>query len=140
MGSKVINKDITNGEKSNVFYDTFDKVVTIYPNVRKEIWEEASTIALYDTDSEIGLFKQSDIIIVYDNDTRKPSIVTERIFKNNYSWREWHQLRKYFRVMSKTITQELGFNIRVSYERDFIDYIHYKEEWWQWALKRSKQS
>ncbi len=139
MGAKFMSEDITNKDKSNVFYDTFAEVVKIYPNVRKEVWEEAATIALYDTDAEIGLFKQSDIIIVYDTETFLPSIVTERIFKRNYSFWEWRRLRKYFKVMCRTITQELGFNIRVSYERDFIDYIHYKEEWWQWALKRSKQ-
>ena len=132
--------DITNRVQDNVFFDTFEETVAFYRDTKKEIWEENLTISLIDTGPDVGLFDKSDIIVVYDKDTHMPMIVTERIFKSNYTTREWWKLRRYFRHKMAIIKQELGFNIRVSYDKGFIDYIHYKEEWWQWAIKQKQGS
>lgn len=136
---KMMDADITGSHRDNVFYDTFKETVTFYADTQMEIWEEAATITLIDTDAETGLFDKSDIIIVYDKDTYKPSIVTERIYKRNYTGRQWSRLVRYLRYKTKIITQELGFNIRISFDKDYVDYVHYKEEWWQWALKNANK-
>ena len=126
---------------SNVFYDTFSEVKNYYTDkCTVETWEETCTISLSNTPSDIGLFDKSDIIIVYDLETHLPTIITERIFKRNYDWRGWRGINKVLKTKMKYIKAEHGFNIRVSFERDFIDYIHYKEEWWQWALKNLPHS
>lgn len=138
--SKLIDENIEGKVKSNIFYDSFKETTTFYKDTRMEIWEEAATISLFDTDAETGLFSKSDIIVVYDKETCNPSIVTERIYKKNYSRIEWFKMKRYLRSKLSIIKQELGYNIRVSYNRDYIDYVHYKEEWWQWAKKHSKQS
>ena len=126
-------------DKSNIFYDTFAEILKYYKDTSMEVWEETCTIALSNTDAHVGLFDKSDIIAVYDLKTHLPTIVTERIYKKNYTGREWRKMRRYLRHKTGIIKQELGFNIRVSYSRDYIDYVHYKEEWWQWALKNVKQ-
>lgn len=135
---RLMEEDITGKVKSNVFYDTFKETVEFYKDIRMEVWEESYTITLINTGIDIGLFNKSDIIIVYDAETFLPSIVTERIFKKNYSRREWWQVRKYLKYKTNIIKQELGFNVRISFANDYIDYVHYKEEWWQWALKRQQ--
>lgn len=127
-------------ELSNIFYDTFSEVVTMYDNTNMEVWEETCTISLANTLSNVGLFDKSDIIVAYDLDTHLPTIVTERIYRRNYTFKEWYRMRRYLKEKLKVIKQELGFNIRVSYSKDYIDYVHYKEEWWQWALKHPKES
>lgn len=136
---KLMDEDISGKTRSNVFYDSFKETVTFYGDQEMEVWEEAATVSLINTDSTVGLFDLSDIIIVYDSETGAPSIVTERVYKKNYSFFEWGKLKRYMRNKTKIITQELGFNVRVSYSRDYIDYVHYKEEWWQWALRMQKE-
>ena len=125
--------------QSNVFYDTFDEMFDIYTECKKEIWEETKTVTLYDAPYTVGLFPKSDIIIVYDNDTLKPTIVTERLYRKDYTFVRWLKLKSYLRHKTKLIKQELGYNVRISYAKDYIDYVHYKEEWWQWALKQKQQ-
>lgn len=130
--------DITGKVQSNVFYDSFEETVAFYEDIKKEIWEENLTITLIDTTETVGLFDKSDIIIVYDKETHDPMIVTERVYKKNYSKRAWFKLKRYLKYKISIIKQELGFNVRISFDRDFVDYIHYKEEWWQWALKQKE--
>lgn len=132
-----MSKDVR-AVQSNVFFDTFDEMMHIYENCAKEIWEETKTVSLFNTPADVGLFDKSDIIIVYDEETLKPTIVTERIYKKNYKFFEWVRMKNYLRHKTRVIKQELGFNIRISYSHGYIDYIHYKEEWWQWALKRQR--
>lgn len=135
---KLMEEDITGRVKSSVFFDSFKETLEFYKDKQMEVWEESYTITLINTGTDIGLFNKSDIIIVYDAETYVPSIVTERIFKKNYSRREWWQVRKYLKYKTNIIKQELGFNVRISFANDYIDYVHYKEEWWQWALKRQQ--
>lgn len=134
-----MDESIAGASRSNVFYDSFKETVEFYKDTEMEVWESAATISLINTDSSVGLFDLSDIIVVYDNETGSPSIVTERVYKKNYSFLEWLKLKRYMRNKTKIITQELGYNIRISYSRDYIDYVHYKEEWWQWALRMQEE-
>lgn len=129
-----VNKGNT---KDNVFYDTFDEMMEHYSDVITGVWEETKTVCMAKTDNTVGLFANSDIICVYASDNT-PSIVTERIYKRNYSWNQWRHIKKILRDKTKYIGQELGYNIRVTLGHDYIDYIHYKEEWWEWA-KRVQQ-
>lgn len=124
---------------SNIFYDTFAEVVDRYKCSNMEVWTETCTLSLSDTDETIGLFGHSDIIAVYDIESHLPTIITERIYRKNYKFLQWYRMKKHLRSKLRIVTQELGFNIRISYGNGYIDYIHYKEEWWQWALKHSKQ-
>lgn len=124
---------------SNIFYDTFAEVVKQYKDTDMEVWEETCTIALSNTNANVGLFDKSDIIVVYDLETHLPTIITERIYSKNYTRREWFKMRRYMKHKTSIIKQELGFNIRISYSKGYIDYVHYKEEWWQWALRHAKQ-
>lgn len=135
--SNLMNENIQLAQKSNVFYDSFKEVVESYKDEVSEVWEESATICLIDTSADTGLFAKSDIIIMYDKETCKPMIVTERIYKKNYTRREWWKMRSYLNHKLRIIKTELGFNIKVSFSRDYIDYIHYKEEWWQWAKKHT---
>ena len=132
------NIDITGRVQDNVFYDSFPETVAFYEDTQKEIWEDSLTISLFNTPAQVGLFPQSDIIVVYDKETLMPTIVTERIYKKNYKAREWRKMVRLLKNKTDLIKQELGFNIRVSFSYHYIDYVHYKEEWWQWALKHTK--
>lgn len=119
---------------TNVFYDEYHDMVRLYKG-EMEIWDKAKTLSLIDTGPEVGLFDKSDIIIAYDQETDLPNIVTERIFSRNYTKVEWYKLRRNLLNKTKVITQELGFNIQISFGINYIDYIHYKEDWWKWAIK-----
>lgn len=125
--------------RDNVFYDSFNEVVEYYKECRREIWEEAQTIVLYDTNAETGLFPSSDIIIVYAKDS-KPAIVTERIYEKNYSRRDWRKVKKLLKAKMKLFKQELGYNINVTFGDGYVDYVHYKEWWWVWAKEQSALS
>mgnify|MGYP003416149836 CR=1 FL=1 len=119
---------------TNVFYDEYHDMVRLYKG-EMEIWDKAKTLSLIDTGPEVGLFNKSDIIIAYDQETDLPNIVTERIFSRNYTKVEWYKLRRNLLNKTKVITQELGFNIQISFGINYLDYIHYKEDWWKWAIK-----
>ena len=119
----------------NVFYDRYHAVK--HYKCQKEVWEESKIISLIDTDERVGLFGCSDIIIAYD-DTEHPTVITERIYRRNYKWHEWLRIKMYLRTKISVIRQELGFNIAVTFGRNYIDYIHYTEEWWKWASKNAK--
>lgn len=119
---------------TNVFYDEYHDMVRLYKG-KMEIWDKAKTLSLIDTGKEVGLFDKSDIIIAYDQETDLPNIVTERIFSRNYTKVEWYKLRRHLLNKTKVITQELGFNIQISFGINYLDYIHYKEDWWKWAIK-----
>lgn len=119
---------------TNVFYDEYHDMVRLYKG-KMEIWDKAKTLSLIDTGKEVGLFDKSDIIIAYDQETDLPNIVTERIFSRNYTKVEWYKLRRNLLNKTKVITQELGFNIQISFGINYLDYIHYKEDWWKWAIK-----
>lgn len=137
MNDKLVPE--SNVTLSNIFYDTFSEVVNYYKNCDMEVWEETCTLALSNTDANVGLFDKSDIIAVYDIETHLPTILTERIYRKNYTFKEWWRMKRHLKSKMKIVKQELGFNLRVSYSSDYIDYIHYKEEWWQWALRHLKQ-
>ena len=123
--------------RDNVFYDNFDEMMEHYSEFITEIWHETRTVCMANTDATTGLFDKSDIICVYD-DRGDPTIITERIFRDNYSWREWIHVKKILRLKTRYLGQELGFNIKVTIGHGYIDFIHYKEEWWDWA-RRSQQ-
>lgn len=118
----------------NVFYDKFFEMREHYSDYITEIWEETKTVCMAHTNSEIGLFGDSDIIAVYDENDN-PSVITERIYRKNYSWREWLHIKRILKDKVKWIGSEMGFDIRVTTSREFVDFIHYKEEWWEWARK-----
>lgn len=132
-------KSSSNNTRDNVFYDTFDEMMEHYSDVITDIWEDTKTVCMAHTDASTGLFNDSDIIIVYGEDNF-PSIVTERIFKKNYTRHQWYHVKKILRDKTKYFGQELGFNIRVTVGTEYIDYIHYKEEWWEWAKKIRQSS
>lgn len=123
----------------NVFYDTWEEVQEHYKPWITDYYAETRTVCLAATPADMGLFDQSDIIICYGTDGT-PSIVTERIFRKNYGWYAWHNIKKVLRAKVKWLSQELGYNTRVTVSRDYIDYIHYKEEWWEWARKQQSAS
>lgn len=135
----------------NIFYDYYEELTIHYTDYITELWPESRTVCLADTPAEIGLFAHSDIIAVYGEDGR-PSVITERIWRKNYyddslksvfskGWRQWRHINHMLNEKVKYVGQELGYNIKVTKGRDYIDYIHYKEEWWEWArrLKASSQ-
>lgn len=124
-------------DRSNVFYDTFNEVRDTYTECKRDVWAESNTIVLYDTNAETGLFDMSDIIIAYSDDG-KPAIITERIYRKNYKFWDWVMVRRILKSKMKYLEHELGFNMSVTYSKDFIDYVHYKEWWWEWA-KRNQQ-
>lgn len=122
--------------RDNVFYDRFEEVVVLYNDCKKDVWKEAKTIVLYDTDAETGLFPASDIIVVYSKDGL-PAIVTERIYEKNYKPREWRKVKRVLKQKMKLFKQELGFNINVTFGDGYLDYVHYKEWWWIWAKENN---
>lgn len=137
--SDFMSEDIRGRVRDNVFYDSYKEVVEFYSQEYEvQQWEAAATIVICDTKSDVGMFDHSDVICVYDKETFQPTIITERIFRKNYTWREWRGITKMLRLKAKHIKEELGFNIRISFASEYIDYVHFKEEWWQWAVKHAK--
>lgn len=134
---KMADADLTGCVRDNIFYDTYAEVVAFYKDQNLEAWEEKGVISLRNTDKNTGLFDKSDIIIVYDQETFHPTIVTERLYKKNYKRGEFRRIERYLKLKAKTINYELGFSVKVTFSRDYIEFIHYKEEWWEWVQKQS---
>lgn len=86
-------------------------------------------IAFYDTDDLIGLFKKSDVIIQY-NDKDEPIMVTERLYERDCVERYWDKTIETLQAKLNNVNTELGFNVSISIDKDYIDYIHYKKEWY----------
>lgn len=132
-------QDITGRVVSNVYYDTFAEVEQLYKDKYNiQCWEKASTIVIVDTDADAGSFDKSDIIIVYNRETGLPSIVTERLYKKNYTARKWRAIKRMLRLKVKLCKEEFGYSLRLSLNMNSLDFIHYKEEWWQWALENKQ--
>lgn len=113
----------------NVFYDSFDEVKQ-YEFVT-EVWEESKVICLADTSAEVGFFPKSDIIIFYNKETLKPVVITERIFKKDYTRREWKRKCKHLLNKVEICQSELGFDISVTISKDFLDFSHCKGTYWK---------
>lgn len=118
----------------NIFYDSFDELREHYNDYITEIWEESKTVCMAHTNAEIGLFGDSDIIAVYD-ENNKPSVITERIYKKNYKWWVWIHIKRMLHDKVKYCCHEMGYNLKMSSSMEYIDFVHYKEEWWEWARK-----
>lgn len=123
-----MNKAEIDAGRSNVFYDTLPEMMNIYNDVQKEIWETKHTVCLYDTDGETGLFDKSDIIIIYDEEGY-PVCVTERIYRSDYTFRQWHKIRRSLRLRVSTFKEEFGYRMSLSVQKNALDFIHYKEEY-----------
>ena len=105
-----MNKAEIDAGRSNVFYDTLPEMMNIY------------------TDGETGLFDKSDIIIIYDEEGY-PVCVTERIYRSDYTFRQWHKIRRSLRLRVSTFKEEFGYRMSLSVQKNALDFIHYKEEY-----------
>lgn len=108
-----------------------------YNDYIKEDLNTLRLISLPDLGETLGLFKLSDYIIMYDTDDM-PVIVTERIHRKNFTWLEWMQINRVLRRKLKYQKAEYGFEISVTYTRNYIDYTNYKEYWLTWAEKMQR--
>lgn len=122
----------------NIYLEPYDLLKKNYPKKHCEVWESKRTISLFNTPAVVGSFNKSDIILVYSRDTNKPDVVTERIYRKNYSLPEWVAMNKRLREKVKNVTSELGFRFTVRFGTKFIDCIHYREEWFRWVRKQKQ--
>lgn len=118
--------------KANIHYTNFTEAKKVFASSITDVFENTKMIYLEDTVDDIGLFRKSDIVIVYDNDDM-PVIVNERIFRSNYSLAEWLKIKRMLKKKLRYVKAELGFEISVSQTINYLDYVHFKEYWWKWA-------
>lgn len=102
-----------------------------------EAWDESNMIAFYDTDSKVGLFSKSDMICIYD-ENNKPVSVTERLHRSNCTLRYWWKIGRMLRNKVKHVKQELGFSMCVTFSHDYIDYSHFKQDWYTMIAEGQK--
>lgn len=119
----------------NVYTDSYEEVLNSYPRRKMGGWKKANTLALFNTPESIGSFAVSDIIIVYNKDTHTPDIITERIYRKNYTVLQWFKIRRQLLYKSHNVMSEWGFNYSVTFSRNHIDSCHFREEWWRWARR-----
>ena len=127
---KLRDEDITGKVKGTVFNDHYAEVLAFYNEYDIEEWEEAGMLVIKDTKSDVGLRDHSDVIIVYDQNTCEPMLVTERIHRRNEGFWEW---RRHKRLALNTVKFEPRlfntFDVKVSIGKDYIDYIYTKGDW-----------
>lgn len=112
----------------NVFYTDYDNVLSFYRNAKNiEVWDSHKVIALADTDSNLGLFDKSDIIVFYGEDDL-PVLISERIHKSNYSKLKWLRVRLSLLNRVHTFKEELGYKIGLSCSENYLDFLHYKSD------------
>ena len=123
-------------DKSNVFYDTYYEVIEYYKENITQIWEKSLTVCMADTSGDVGLFPKSDIIVIFSNRDFKPIIVTERIYRKNYTAWDWRRIKAVLKRNVRVLRHDLGFNLSISVSRDYLDYVHYKEDWWSLCINK----
>ena len=124
----------------DIYYQPVSKIRTLYKDYKMDYWEKALVLCIPEAGSSLNTDVKSDIIVVYDALTHLPSIITERLFRNNYSFSEWWKLKRYLQFKYRHIKHDNGYNLKIVFNREYADIIHYKEEWWQWAVKNSTVS
>ena len=115
-----------------LFSMTKDQVTDKYKELITSVWEKTNTIMMVDTDTRIGRFPMSDIILSYDTEDNL-AIECERAYKKYYSKNDWAIMS--FRAMTEAQDSEnaQGIVTACTYSADYIDYIKYKKEWLDWA-------
>lgn len=145
---KLMKEDITGKEKSTLMSDSFKEVVEFYKDCDMEVFEEAALICIYDTDGAIsfGGFPKADIIINYNRETGRPGLITARAFRKNYKFSWWIQKIIELKFKQRTTAYEGAdingerFNLHIDFQRKYIDYELFKEEWFELAKKNAKVS
>ena len=108
-------------------------------NVLKEYnierWDESNMVAFYDTDSKVGLFSKSDMICIYDEND-KPVSITERLHRKNCKLMYWLKTGR----MLRNKVKQMGFSMCVTFSHDYIDYTHFKQDWYTMIAEGQKQN
>lgn len=95
--------------------------------------KDGKALTVLDTRDEIGNSVISDIICLFDYGSDDcPQIIIERINRQNYRELSWQLLRRRLVKMAEKSSKVCGYNVRVSIDRNKIEVIYSKKEWWLW--------
>lgn len=104
---------------------TFQELREVVPDVKVSTSLKNTRVAFVDVDERLGMFRRSDFIIIYGDDG-KPIVVTERVYRRNYSIFDWWKLKRQLKEKSKHIRQEYGYDITIDIQGRYFDYTHYR--------------
>lgn len=106
-------------------------ILDIYANNITAVLDKTNTVVLADTDTSIGNYPKSDIILTFSPDDTL-AIQTERVLRKNYKEKEW--LEMVFATQCFAIEEDSrGIKYSVTYNVDYIDIVKYRKEWLDWA-------
>ena len=118
-----------------MFLKSYEEIKEVYADRITEIWEPSFTIIMTDTDQTVGSFPCSDLIFIF-SPQGEMVIMTERLFREKYSFIKWMKLLTGLKLKkSKHSKTYSGMDIKesISYSKEFIDIVHYKKWWHEWA-------
>lgn len=115
-----------------LFHMTKEEIEEKYHDFIASTWNKANTIILPDTDTSIGQYPISDIILSFDMEGNL-AIQCERAYKSHYTEKDWTSMA--LRAISDItkIEDAEGIITACTYSPKYIDYIKYKKEWLDWA-------
>lgn len=121
-----------------LFDKSMDDIQKEYGDLITSLWDKTNTIIMVDTDTRIGLYPLSDMILSFSPDGSL-AIQCERAFKRNYTEKEWAILS--LQALSSVHSAETcdGIVTACTHSGHYIDFIKYKKEWLDWADEIVKQ-
>lgn len=125
--------------RDNLFTDPFVVVINYYGDTQAlEFSEERLVVSIRDSDDTTGFFKSSDIIIQYDDLTRMPKVVAERVYRNKYPYLQYLLWKRQWKNKVRASTyahipgSDITWKMRLSDCGSYFDIIYFDEEWFEW--------
>lgn len=115
-----------------LFHKTKQEIEKEYKDYITSSWDKTNTLIMTDTDTAIGRYPMSDVILSFDANGNL-AIQCERAYKSHYNEKDWATMA--FRALSDVseVEDSEGIVTACTYSNKYIDYIKYKKEWLDWA-------
>lgn len=115
-----------------MFDKDYNQIRDSYKDFITEIWEESFTIIMVDTRSDIGITPCSDIILVFAP-TGELVLMTERVYRKNYTWYSWLKVKKLIQAERSKSKIDATLYTSINHGENFVDLTIYKKWWHEWA-------
>lgn len=123
---------------NSLYKMTYEVCKEAYKDENIEFSDERLIISIRNCEY-LGMCKNSDIIIRYDEETHCPIVVAERVYASNYTHDEYKKLLKQWKLKAKYTHMENSFRLEISIRKKYADYIFYKKEWLRRELLNALQ-
>lgn len=124
--------------RDNIFLDPFSSVINYYGDSQDLSFNpETLVVAIHKSDKSTGFYANTDIIIQYDEVSKMPMVVAERVYRRRYSMLQYNRWKRQWKnkLKASVYTRVEGSNevwkMRLSDCSYYFDIIYFNEEWFE---------